>query len=558
MKLNLHILILTICPFFAMGQSLNWAATFGGIGEDVTRDMGIDDSGNVYSTGYFTDSSDFDPSESDHILESTGWYDVFVQKLDSEGNLVWVISFGGESFDYGTSIDIDTDGNIYVTGVFVETVDFDPTDGIVELTSTGAEDIFVVKLNPEGQLLWAKNMGSDSYEESTGVSVDGNGNVYLTGYFNETGDYDPSENVYELTSNGGQDLFILKLNPDGDFLWAHGIGGPEQELSLAMDVDELGSAYLTGLFKGTVDFATGEDELEITATEGSDAFMLKINALGGTEIASAIGGTLNDSGADIAVDQSGNAYISGFFFGSIVGADETYTNDGFEDAFVVKINPFGSTEWLRVIQGEGFQNAYGIGASPDGKVIVSGYFSDTADFDPSENGTLEMTKESSEPFDAFYMYLNTNGDFISAGQFGGSNFLESHCSAADELGNLYFGGTFQNTVDLDPNAQEEANATSQGFRDSYVIKVSSTPTSTNDFDQLKDIQAYPNPTTSFVNIFIDSNESVKAFQIRDKTGRKVLEGQISHRTKQIDISNLSSGMYILQLDGYHTEKIIKQ
>ena len=129
-------------------QQYQWSAHYGGIGEDVVRAMAADAAGNVYTTGYFTDNADFDPGTATHELISNGFFDIFIQKLDPNGDLVWAHGFGGTFFDYATGVDVDAAGNVYVTGVYQETVDFDPGAGVFELTSSGAEEIFVLKNPP--------------------------------------------------------------------------------------------------------------------------------------------------------------------------------------------------------------------------------------------------------------------------------------------------------------------------------------------------------------------------------------------------------------------------
>ncbi|MGB6037690.1 MAG: hypothetical protein WBG42_15550, partial [Cryomorphaceae bacterium] len=351
-RIQLLLSMLLIGNITLMGQTFEWGGSFGGVGDDVVRAMAVDDDGNVYTTGYFTDTSDMDPTENQSLLVSNGFYDIFIQKVDSDGNFVGAFGFGAGFFDLGTGIEVDSDGFIYVTGVFEETVDFDPSGNMFELTSSGGQDIFVLKLSPEGALVWAKAMGSPGYEEAVSIGSDLNGNVYISGYFLENGDYDPGEGVFELSSNGGQDAFVVKLDENGTFQWAHNFGGTEQELVLGMDVNPEGDTFITGLFASTVDFDPSEEVEERSPINNRDGYVLKLNTNGEFVYATVFGGNGATTAWDVAIDSEGNAFAAGGFTGEFsTGLSAPVSSIGFEDAFVTKIDPLGDVEWTSVIQG---------------------------------------------------------------------------------------------------------------------------------------------------------------------------------------------------------------
>ena len=153
---------------------------------------------------------DFDPGDDAFELASSGFTDVFVSKLDDSGNFVLARSMGGSSFDEGRSIAVDCSGNVHTTGVFQQTVDFDPGDGAFELTSGGFTDVFVSKLDDSGNFVWAKSMGGTSFEGAFGIAVDGSGNVPTTGRFQRTVDFDPGVGIFNLSARG-TDIFVSKL-----------------------------------------------------------------------------------------------------------------------------------------------------------------------------------------------------------------------------------------------------------------------------------------------------------------------------------------------------------
>ena len=146
-------------------------------------------------------------------LTSTGNEDIFISKIDAAGNFLWAERIGEIARDYGKSIAVDGSGNVYTTGNFQGTVDFDPGAGTSNLTSTGLDDIFISKLDAAGKFLWAKSMGGTSEDFGSYIAVDGSGNVYTTGWFKGTIDFDPGAGTSNLTSKGNSwDIFISKLD----------------------------------------------------------------------------------------------------------------------------------------------------------------------------------------------------------------------------------------------------------------------------------------------------------------------------------------------------------
>ncbi|MCG8576664.1 MAG: hypothetical protein MI810_17430, partial [Flavobacteriales bacterium] len=136
-------------------QSFDWVASSGAIGWDKAYSITTDADGNTYTTGHFQGTVDFDPGSGEYDLASAGENDVFVQKLDADGNFVWALSFGGLFADRGRSIATDASGNVYLTGFFDGTVDFDPGSGDFDLTSEGDRDVFLQKLDASGNFEWA-------------------------------------------------------------------------------------------------------------------------------------------------------------------------------------------------------------------------------------------------------------------------------------------------------------------------------------------------------------------------------------------------------------------
>lgn len=255
-----------------------WGKGMGGSGNDQGNSITIDALGDVYTTGYFSGSGDFDPSPGGLFnLSSTGGNDIFILKLTSAGNFLWAKKIGSPGADQGNSIAVDVLGNVYTTGFFTGTADFDPNAANYNLTSASA-DIFISKLNAFGNFVWAKSMGNISQDMGYGIAVDNSGNVYTSGFFVAEVDFDPGAGIYKLTPPGYyDDIFILKLDASGNFIWAKNMGGTDIDRGFALAVDAVGNVYSTGYFYGTADFDPDAGEYNLTSVGNSDIFIVKLS-----------------------------------------------------------------------------------------------------------------------------------------------------------------------------------------------------------------------------------------------------------------------------------------
>ena len=258
-----------------------WAKSFGGNGYSEGKSIALDISGNVYTTGVFSGTVDFDPGAGTTNFTSNGGNDVFVQKIDPQGNLLWVKCIGGSGPDKVESIIIDVFGSVYTTGSFIGTVDFDPNSGISTLTAQGnlTSDSYIQKLDSGGNFLWAKSFGGVGNDLGSSITVDLSGNIYTTGVFLGTVDFDPGAGTTNLTSNGNKDVFIQKMDSSGNFLWAESFGGSNSDDSYSITVNALGDVYATGYFNDTVSFNPGAGTTGITSNGSDDVFVLKMSQL---------------------------------------------------------------------------------------------------------------------------------------------------------------------------------------------------------------------------------------------------------------------------------------
>jgi hypothetical protein len=454
--------------------NLVWAKSFGGTLNELGSFLAIDGSGNLYATGYFQGTVDFDPGSGTVNLTSNGGEDIFIQKLTSSGNLIWAKSFGGSSNDNVNSLSVDSSGNFYIMGIFSGTVDFDPGLGTVNLTSNGNSDVYVQKLTSSGNLVWAKSFGGTSHEFGRSISIDDTGNVYIAGSFSGTADFDPGSGIFNLTSNGGEDIFIQKLTSSGNLVWAKSFGGPNNELPNSISLDSWGNVYNTGFFSGTVDFDPGLGTVNLTSNRGADVYIQKLTSSGNLVWAKSFGGSSTVVANSIFADAFGNVYTTGYFSGTadfdLGSGIFNLTSNGLSDVFIQKLTSSGNLVWAKSFGGSSYDQANFTSVDASGNVITSGIFSGTVDFDPGI-GTVNLT--SNGGYDFFIQKLTSSGNLVWAKSYVNVAFVYPSFSASDGSGNVFTSGVFKGTVDFDPGPGTVNLTSNGGNYDVFIQKLTS-------------------------------------------------------------------------------------
>ena len=383
----------------------------------------------------------------------------------------WAHGIGGASEDFAEAIDVDGAGNIYVTGFFVDTVDFDPGPGEFNFTSAGGGDVFVMKLDSDGSLVWAAQVEGEFNDEAFGVRVAGDGSVYVTGWFSGAADFDPGPGDATISPSGCFNAFLWKLDGDGNFLWVKQFG--DNAAGAAVDLDAEGNVYIAGTFIGDADFDPGEGASIRSAVGEGDAYLVKLDADGNHLWDASFGGAEDDQPEAISA-QGSRVALSGWFAGTgdFDPGDGTtnLTSAGGDDAFAVQLSTDGALQWAAAIGGPGADQALSISADASGRAILSGFFSDTADFDPGA-ATLEGT--SAGATDAFILALGSNGALEWAKPFGGPGADSAHDVYTNADNAIYAAGSYSGAVDFEA-APSLAKATAVGGTDAFALKLGST------------------------------------------------------------------------------------
>ena len=557
----LSISLAAICQTLTAQPNFEWAKNFGGSGFEQGNGIAVDNSGNVYTIGYFAGTSDFDPGPGIYSLTANGSADIFISKLDSMGNLVWARAFGSTDWDKGNSIALDNSGNIYATGFFSDTVDFDPGPGVFNLTSVGITDIFICKLDASGNYLWAKSVGGTDYDFGISIKTDDSGNVYTTGNFLDTVDFDPCAATYSITSMGTYDIFILKLDSSGNYIWVKTFGGQEPQSVSSIDVDASGNVYTTGYFYTSADFDPGPNVFYLISEGENDVFVSKLDSMGNFIWAKQFGNYDEDEGLSIATDNSGNVYTTGTFKVTVDfdpgQGGYNLISAGSEDIFISKLDSTGSFIWAKSFGNISVEKGLDITLDNSGNIYAVGQFTGTVDFDP---GPGVFNLYSNGDYDLFICKLTSSGNLVWAKSMGALGVDLGGSIAVDDLNNVYTTGYFQSTVDFDPGPGVH-NLTASGMGDVFILKLSNSTTGISENNLRHSITLFPNPTEGKITISTNNASGIEAVIIRDILGKEVLAKNFSS-AMQIEFTlEGASGLYFVELicgDNKSYSKVIKE
>lgn len=449
---------------------LNFSTYLGGPSFDAANAAATDSAGNLYLTGETSSGTMLGSA-----LPNRASRDVWVAKLNSSGTQVLYLTYaGGSGNDSGKGIAVDASGNAYVTG-YTASTDFPTTSGAYQTQNAGSQDAFVLKLDPNGNILYSTYLGGAGTDQAFAIAVDSAGSTYVAG---QTGSvaFPTTTGALQTSNHGGlSDCFVSKLNPAGSALtYSTYLGGLALDLCTGIAVDTSGDVYVTGTTY-SFDFPTlspFQSSLQGTA----NAFVAEINAYGSALLYSTfLGGSILDNGTAIAVDSSGSAYVAGCTaspdFPTSVGAVQAGLAGSY-NAFVTKLSPGGSSViYSTFLGGSGSDDATAIAVDPLGQAVIGGYTS-SANFplmDPIQPAFAGA-------FDAFAAVLNSNGAaLVFSSYFGGSSDDRAYGIAVLSGNRLFLAGTTASSNF--PTASAFASTLSGNY-DAFALSATYSQTST--------------------------------------------------------------------------------
>ena len=473
---------------FDNSGNIIWARSFGGPDLDEIQAIDVDQNGNVYIAGYYESPTlNFDA----FTLINSGHYDVFISKLDNSGNVLWAKSFGGTDYEIDFSVKCDLTGSIYITGYYLS------SQLIIEsfvFNNQGSNDIFLIKYDTDGNLIWARSFGGQSGETSNDMSFDSYNNLYLTGRFwGDTMQFD-AESIFNTT--GYPKMFVTKFNPSGVAQWAKtcdNCTGYHWVSKICTDHND--NIYLGGTLSNNCNITI--DNYSLINQGNDDIFLVKLNSSGGTLWAKNEGGINSESLHDITVDHNNNLVMTGYVTSrNITIGPYILTNQSdsasdmgsywnWKDFVIAQYASNGTVTWANIYGNRLDEEANELVSGPDGIIIAGEYESDTFNIGP------------------FTVYDS-----------------------------------------------------SSVFTSMFVAKFSIEPNKVDLLTNRNNFSLYPNPNKGKFTVSYQTDMECY-YEIYDLLGKQTCDKKSFRNSVQIDLSGKPKGMYILKLYANKEIKVVK-
>jgi len=401
-----------------------WAKMFATNGVSNAATISLDQQGFIYVGGSWSGTIDFDPGVGTNTRSSVpiSIPDAFLLKLDNSGNLLWVDVIRGNGSEMITSLSLDLNQNVYVTGFFHDTTDFDPGPLVSIQVSKGLRDIFVAKYRSNGQYCWSTAVGSAGQDDTPKDIVCSGSNFCVTGIFSDTIDFDPSPATYTLDGISRRNTFAWNLDTSGAFNWVRVLRGLPDDAILSNKIasDVNGNFFISGFFTGIIDFDPGSSVFNLISTPTPTPFV---------------------------------PYVDGYIW---------------------KLDAAGNFGYAKQLTGSLYCEVFGISLDKAGNLYATGHFANTVDFD-SGPGSYTLSSTIPNAATLFFLKYNTAGNFVYARVMGGQNSTGGYGIDVDSIGTVYGYGSY-----LVPNvfSSGTSNYTLTGNPGNYRLKMSCAPSVT--------------------------------------------------------------------------------
>jgi hypothetical protein len=428
LPLSLLLAALVVAPRPGHALTHAWSHGYGGASSQNVAAVAADASGNVYIAGYYYGTTNFGGSD----RTSAGGSDIILVKLDPAGAYLWDKTFGDATDgQYATAVSVDAAGNVYLAGAFAGGANF----GGGALASAGLRDLFLAKFGPTGTFGFAKRFGDASDQQSTAMLVDYTDNVYWTGYFAGAVNFGGSA----LTSAGGNDAFLVKLDTAGAHLWSKKFGDAGDQRGIGLGPDHWGNIDLALDFTGSMDLGNGN----ITSAGNFDIGVVQYGAAGNYLWGGRFGDAAEQHATAVATEPfTGFLYVAGANSGTCNFGGSNITSAGGSDMFIAKWDCYGNHIWSDGWGDAANQTASALATDDTGFLFMAGTFEGRIDL-----GGGPLVSAGFQ--DVLLAGFQTNGTHALSRSYGDpSNFQAPTCLIEDASYNVIFGGGFQGTIDF--------------------------------------------------------------------------------------------------------------
>ena len=538
-KIITILVVFALVGLSAMAQAPNWAwaKSAGGGNHETTSSVHSDASGNVYITGYFSDST-ITFGSTVLVNDNNGTDDIFLVKYDASGNVLWAKRAGGNDTDDANSITTDPWGNVYITGQYASgTIHFGNITLIENDTIQGLGAIFIAKYDASGNVIWAKSAGGNGFDFAYSITSDNAGNIYISGNYGDSA-ITFGSTILPITSS----LFLTKYDSSGNVIWATSGGSSYGADGWSVATDPSGKIYLTGDFSSTISLGT----TTLIGSGANSIYIAKFDSSGNVLWAKCSQGTFYDAPNSIAVDNSGNAFVTGFFespiitFGSISLTNSS--SDTTSDVFLVKYDSSGNIQWgKRAGQPAISEGADAVITDVFGNAYIAGNF---------QSGSMVFDTINISYPTMFLVKYSGNGNAIWGKDVGPSVYPAAMC--IDYTGNIYITGEYSGTATFGSSTISTLDTGAI-----FLAKINNT-VGICDCYSIPNISIYPNPTTHLLTISI-ANKNLKSVTLNlyDMMGQLMVEKRMDNGQLEMDIRDIEQGVYFLEvlMDG---QKVVRK
>lgn len=526
MKQSSFIIILVSIAFnlFAQQPEFKWASQCGNPPNttDTKTVLASGPEGEFYLAGEFLDTTQF----GDKMLISSGGTDIFLARHTPEGVPIWANKIGAADYDYVQKIVTDAGGNVIIAGYFYGGTLIGPD----HYMSHGSQDVFIAKYGPEGAFLWSFRAGGGSADYVSGLALDVNQNIIISGYFYDSINFGDMS----LISSGSTDIYLAKFNAEGGLLWATTAGGSSSDQSRSASCDPEGNILMSGSFY--YDLTLGDTTLSTLNPVG--VFIARYLPDGQLDHVFQLDGTYLSTEVYVVTGQDGNFYISGNFSEQLVFGSKIFEAGEFnQDIFVAKYDASCDLEWARHAFSPASDQVMGIAVGPDDNLYLTGHYLDTISFEPV---VLPYTLCCGSR-EIFIVKYSAAGDVLWGQQISGAR-ASVQSLALNTQDELLLSGLFTEEVIL-------GNLKLSNFEGyhNYVSDLQTEVFVTVGKDlKVPELKIYPNPAGEKIHIFYPGQNGSVHYVIYSAIGSQVISGTLGIN-EDIDINMLPAGQYLLRL-----------